>query len=287
MQWTQIADYACQTGEGPLWHPDERRLYWLDIPQGRIFRYDPLRARAEMFVCDRPVGGMTLQEDGMLLLFMGEGRVAVWQDGAIRRVLIDALEEERGNRFNDVIADPEGRVFCGVMSTPERAGRLYRLDPDRSIHVIKEGTGTANGMGFTPDMSGFYFTDTRAASIFKYDYDRASGAISNERVFACVSGDEGRPDGMTVDAEGGVWSARWDGRLCVRYSPDGEELERVHFPARKVSCVSFGGPDYRDLYVTTAGGHLKQSDGWGAGALYVVRPAVHGVPEFRSDIDAG
>jgi sugar lactone lactonase YvrE len=283
MQWTQIADFACRTGEGPLWHPDERRLYWLDIPAGRIFRYTPALSRCERFDCDRPVGGMTLQEDGALLLFMGEGRVASWRDGELGEIVIDALEEERGNRFNDVIADPEGRVFCGVMSTDERAGRLYRLDADGSIRVVKEGTGTANGMGFTPDMGGFYFTDTRKETIVRYDYDRASGELSNERLFATTSGgSEGRPDGMTVDIQGGVWSARWGGRHCVHYSPEGEETMRIHLPACNVSCVAFGGPDYRDLYITTAGGDDKASKGWGAGALYVARPPVHGVPEFRS-----
>jgi D-xylonolactonase len=134
-----------------------------------------------------------------------------------------------------------------------------------------------------------YYTDTRKHEIYLFDYDQASGEITNQRVFARVpSGEdhpgEGGPDGMTVDAEGYVWSARWGGSCLVRYAPDGQEMQRVAFPALKVSSVIFGGSDYTDMYVTTAGGHQKEIDGPGAGALFRLNLGVKGVPEFYSRV---
>jgi D-xylonolactonase len=117
-----------------------------------------------------------------------------------------------------------------------------------------------------------------------FDYDRQTGAISNRRLFVQNHPDEGLPDGMTVDAEGCVWSARWDGGCLVRFAPDGRELLRIPFPARKVSSVIFGGPDYTDMYVTTAGGDDKPNEGHGAGALFRLNLGIQGVPEFLSRI---
>jgi len=279
-----IADYACRTGEGPLWHPLEGRVYWCDIPAGRLFRYDPATGAHEMFYEGEVVGGFTIQEDGALLLFGAGGSVRVWRDG-LATTVIDRIPGEEDSRFNDVIADPAGRVFCGTMSSPSHAGRLYRLDPDGSLRVVVERVGTSNGMGFTPDRRGMYYTDTRAREIYLYDYDAASGEIANRRVFVRLGDDEpGGPDGMTVDAEGYVWSARWDGGALYRYAPDGSQVQRVSFPARKVSSVIFGGPEYTDMYVTTAGGQDKAKEGAGAGALFRLRTGVRGVPEFSSRV---
>src|SRR5215831_17419022 len=111
-----VADHACVVGEGPLWHPDERRLYWVDIGRGRLFRYDPATSGHEMVYEGEAVGGFTVQADGALLLFMARGAVKIWRDGQLTTV-IDELPDERTTRFNDVIADPAGRVFCGTMPT--------------------------------------------------------------------------------------------------------------------------------------------------------------------------
>ncbi|HET6566954.1 MAG TPA: SMP-30/gluconolactonase/LRE family protein, partial [Rhodothermales bacterium] len=126
-----IADYACETGEGPLWHPIEQRLYWLDIPAGRLFRYDPVSDVHELCFEGEPVGGITLQADGSLLFFMARGAVRCWRDGTLTTML-DEIPEERDTRFNDVIADPLGGVFCGTMPTDDRPGHLYRMATDGS-----------------------------------------------------------------------------------------------------------------------------------------------------------
>lgn len=279
-----LADYACNTGEGPLYHPDENRVYWTDIPAGRLFRYDVATGQHEQCYSGEPVGGFTLQEDGALLLFGARGAVTIWRDGELTPVLED-IPDERETRFNDVIADPEGRVFCGTMPTNDRKGRLYRLDTDGSLHLLLEGIGCSNGMGFTPDRKQMYYTDTGAREIYLFDYDRATGAITNQRLFVFASDDQGYPDGMTVDADGNVWSTRWDGSCMVCYAPDGTEIQRITFPARKVSSVVFGDSDYSTMYVTTAGGDRKDTDGELAGNLFRLRlDGVRGVPEFRSRI---
>ncbi|HEO72457.1 MAG TPA: SMP-30/gluconolactonase/LRE family protein [Candidatus Hydrogenedentes bacterium] len=283
MQPELIADYHCICGEGPLWHPDEKRLYWVDIDPGCLFRYSPATGKHEQCIEGESIGGFTIQADGALLLFMARGAVRRWKDGAMTTVVED-IPDERETRFNDVIADPAGRVFCGTMPTKERPGRLYRLDCDGTLTRVLEGIGCSNGMGFTPDRKRMYYTDSPKREIYLFDYDQATGAITNQRVFVHTPDDEGVPDGMTVDAEGYVWTAKWDGGCAVRYTPEGVENQRIEFPAKKVSCVTFGGDDYADMYVTTAGGKNKAEEGAGAGALFRVRPEVGGVAEFRSRV---
>lgn len=282
-----LCDYACETGEGPLWHPQEQRLYWVDIPAGRLFRYDPATNHHELCLDTGgdAIGGFTVQADGGLLLFMSRGAIRTWHNGTISTIH-DEIPAERDTRFNDVIADPAGRVFGGTMVTPQRSGQQYRVDTDGSLHVVMDDVLIPNGMGFTPDRRAVYFTDSRRHTISLFDYDEATGAITNQRPFVSVpdSATEGIPDGMTVDAAGNVWSARWDGSCLVRYAPDGVETGRVLFPVKKVSSVTFGGPDYTDMYVTTAGGNVKDTDGVHAGALYRVRLGIRGVPEFYSRV---
>lgn len=278
-----LADYACLTGEGCLWHPDEKKVYWVDIPKGRLFWYDPATDTHAMVYEGDVIGGFTLQADGSLLCFGAKGSVMAWRDGKMS-TLIEEIPDEVNSRFNDVIADPEGRVFCGTMPTKERLGRLYRLDPDGTFTKLLEGIGCSNGMGFTPDLKGMYYTDSTVRRIYLFDYDRVTGYLTNQRLFVKTPDDEGVPDGMTVDAEGFVWSARWDGSCLVRFSPIGKETMRITFPAKKVSCVTFGGADCTDMYITTAGGQDKAANGPGAGALYHLNLGIKGVPEFRSKI---
>jgi D-xylono/L-arabinono-1,4-lactonase len=282
---TVCADYACVTGEGPLWHPDEKRVYWVDIPPGRLYRYDPATGEHEQCLeVDRPLGGYTIQEDGSLILFMGQGRIAHWRQGSLT-TLIDNIADEIDGRFNDITTDPEGRVFCGTMPVGERNGKLYRLDPDGSLTVVLEDAGLSNGMGFSPDLSLFYHTDTQRRTITRFDYNRATGEITNPVVIVHeTDANRGFPDGMAVDADGNLWSAHWDGYMLVQHDPDGNVLREVKFPAKKVSSVTFGGDDLTDMYVTTAGGHDKAENGETAGALYHLNLGVKGMAEFRSRI---
>jgi D-xylonolactonase len=284
MESTLIADYNCVVGEGPLWHPQEKLLYWIDIETGRMFRYDPRTGNHEKCYEGDLIGGFTIQANGALLLFGAKGSIRTWHRGRIS-TLIKEIPAERDSRFNDVIADPSGAVFCGTMSSESHAGRLYRLDTSGELSKVLEGIGTSNGMGFTPDEEQMYYTDTRAREIYRFNYDVWSGSITHRQVFLHLEEEEkGGPDGMTVDAEGYVWSARWGGGCVVRYTPEGEEDMRIEFPAVKVSSVTFGGEDYTDIYVTTAGGDNKAENGPGAGALFHLNLGIEGKPEFLSKV---
>ncbi len=176
-----IVDYQCHNAENPVWHPFEQRFYWTDIPRGRLFRYEPATGIHEQIYSGESVGGFTIQEDGSLLLFKARGAIERWYEGEIT-TLIPELASERETRFNDVIADPAGRVFCGTMSTADRLGRLYRLELDGSLTLILDGVDVPNGMAFTPDRKQFYFTDSPKREIYQFDYDLKSGNLSNQRV---------------------------------------------------------------------------------------------------------
>jgi len=278
-----VADTRLVVGEGTLWHAGEQKLYWLDIPNGSIYRYDPREGRHERIYAGEVIGGFTIQADGSLLLFMARGAVRTWKRGELSTV-IEEIPEERETRFNDVIADPEGRVFCGTMSTPKRPGCLYRLGRDGKITRLLEGIGISNGLGFSPDRKRLYYTDSAKGEIYVFDYDKAGGTISNQRVLIRVPASEGEPDGLTVDAEGYLWSARWNGGCIVRFSPEGREVLRVELPARKVSCLTFGGMDCQDIYISTAGGDKRDEEGPGAGALFCLNLGIRGRAEFPSRV---
>lgn len=281
----RVADIEAHTGEGPLWHPDERKLYWVDIPAGRLYRYDPAVDEYDLaYETDgTPLGGFTIEADGALLLFT-HGTVGRWVPGD--ETAEPVAEIDADTRFNDVIADPTGRVFCGTMPGEDDLGDLYRLERDGTATVVLEDVDIANGMGFSSDNRTFYFTESEAHRIYAFDYDRATGELSNERTFLETPADDGIPDGMTVDEEDSLWSARWNGGRVVRYAPDGTVIDEIDLPARKVSSATFGGPEYRDLYLTTAltdGNRATEGDG--AGALFRVTDVdATGVPEFRSRI---
>ncbi len=278
-----ICDYGCEIGENPLWHPFEKRLYWCDIGTGRMFRYEPGTGKHEQFYQGDVVGGFAVQSDGSLLLFMAKGAVKIWRDGVLTTV-IDHLPGEEKSRFNDVIADPQGRVFGGTMPTENRLGRLYRLDTSGDIKLVLEGITCPNGLAFTLDHKQMYFTDSKVYKIYRFDYDEASGEIANQQVFATFSEKDGFPDGMTIDSEGCIWSALWDGSAIVRCTADGKEERRLAIPARKSSSLIFGGETLNDIYVTTAGGENKATEGPDAGGLFRLSLGIRGVPEFLSRI---
>ena len=298
----RVVETACTVGEGPLWHPDHELLYWVDIPAGYLFRFDPTTGDDEHVVSiDRALGGFTIQATGSLLLFEGGGRIQQWrarsedgtmdhekspaETGRTLETIHPGLPEASDTRFNDVIADPAGRVFAGTMPTEDRLGRLYRIDRDGQATVVERDLDIPNGMGVSGDRSTFYLAVSDDEIVYAYDYDEESGELSNRRRFLETGDERGVPDGLTVDADDHVWLARWDGSAVDRYAPDGSHDRRIDVPPPKASSLTFGGPDCGDLYVTTAVGEGDAADDHSeAGSLYRTRPGVTGVPEFRSRI---
>ena len=279
---TALANEHCLVGENPLWRQETGEVFWTDILSNRVYCYATAsQAHRTVYDGDQMVGGFTFQADGSLLLFRETDVARLGADGSVEPLF--AFEDEGTFRCNDVIADPEGRVFAGRMSKDTTSGGLYRVDLDgRATNLFRESP-TPNGMGFTPDLSGFYYTCSKSKRIFKFDYDRASGEISNRRLLYEATEDEGTPDGMTVDAEGNLWSARWGGYCIVKHDGrDGSVLDRLTLPVEKVSSAVFGGPAWDTLYVTTAGG--DRESGSADGTLYAVRMPVTGKPEFESKI---
>lgn len=283
-----VVDLPCLLGENPLWHPEEAALYWTDIPAGRLYRYHPATGNVDTIYQGAMVGGFTIQADGSLLLFSEQCAVYQLSGGKLQTVL-EPLPNAEEIIFNDVIADPLGGVFCGtkyIDIEPGKTGDLYYLNPKGQLTHLMTDVKCSNGFAFTRDLQTLYFTDTWAKKIYQFSYDQHSGAIDNRRVFIENKVEAENLDGMTVDSEGYVWSAIWGGSCLVRFTPDGEEVARITFPAVRITSLTFGGSNYEDIYVTSAGGDDRQSLGTGAGALFRVRTGVKGKPEFRSRIKA-
>jgi D-xylonolactonase len=280
-----VANVPCQLGEGPLWHPEQGAVYWTDIEGRTIYRMDADSFRVE--VASEPgfrVGGMTLQPDGALALFGDDGRIALLLNGVVHPML-PFLPDERGTRFNDVFADPFGRVFAGTMPKEDRKGLLYRFDPDLSHHVILEDIGCSNGMGLTPDGKSLYYIDTGPRRVYRFAYDETTGALTDGKTFLEFDGSFGAPDGMTVDAEGNLWIAFWGGHGVRAYSPHGEEVARLPIPVHAVTAPLIL-PDGR-LFVTTAGGNRRKDENDLAGALFMAQLEVAGRLEHRSRLGGG
>jgi len=166
--------------------------------------------------------------------------------------LLCEVELAVDERFNDVTTDPAGRVLAGTMRSNLRNGRLFLLEQGRKPVCLLEGLGISNGMGFSSDLKFFYHTDSVPRTITQYRYDLKSGRISNGRIWYKTDEKDGCPDGMTVDSEGCIWTACWGAGCIIRLDSDGKELSRISVPALQVSSVTFGGPQYNTLYITTA-----------------------------------
>lgn len=276
-----VANYNCRIGENPLWNERDGRLYWEDIDTGRLFRVHHETLAHECFYEGPVIGGFTFQDDGTLLLFEADRIVSLELATLKRTVLREGIDPDM-QRFNDVIADPEGRVFAGSIGKNDESGGLYRVERDGSVEVMWKGTGISNGMGFSVDLRLFYWTCSTTSRIFVADYDRARGTLENRRQYYSAPSAEGTPDGLTVDTQDQLISARWGGSCLLLMTPDAAITGRIELPVARVSSVSFGGPELDTLYVTTAGG---RSDSTGPdGTLYRVPVEARGRPEFRSKI---
>lgn len=293
-QIEMLAAENARVGEGPLWVPSEQALYWTDIQTGRCFRYDPSTRVNQTIHRGVFVGGLAVNKNGGMVFGTWDG-VMLWRSDSDWRWY---HKDQSGNgrmRFNDVTAGPDGSFYAGP-ALGERRGELHRFRPDGRHEVVAEGVGVSNGMGWSPDLATFYYTDSATKQISAFDYDAERHTVSNRRVFVQLGDDLGVPDGMTVDAEGFVWSANWGGGCVIRFDPDGREERRIPMPATQSSSVMFGGAGLTDIYVTSANAGTGEPPGRFApkgydnrlhrgGELYVIRQdEVQGKPEFEADL---
>lgn len=280
-----VVDHPSTTGEGPLWHEEGRYLTWLDIPAGQLFRYAPHTNTNELvYQHTGQIGGYTIQHDGSLIAF-GENGAIFRLIGDMPEPIIPQVEGLRGTCFNDVIADPEGRIFAGTMPLADGSARLYRLDPDGTLSLVYDDLTQANGMGFSHDLTTLFLTDTNSYRIFAIAYDRASGELGERRTLITMPVDGSAPDGVAVDVDDAIWSAQYGGQGLLKYSPGGDLLGKVEFPVRNVTSITFGGPDLATAFVTSAGGGNRgEQDGFLAGSLFRVDLKIRGKAPFRSRI---
>ena len=259
-------------GEGPVWDAREGVLWWTDIEGERIHRARADGGAHQTFDLGFAVGAIGLCQGEGLVLATSQG-FARWREGRLE-LLAKALPEDAA-RFNDGIVDPLGRFWAGSLGGQDNS--LFVLDGE-SVTRFESGFGQPNGMGFSPDERTFYFTDSEAKTIYAYDFDPATGEAENRRALIVTQNEDGVPDGLTVDAEGFLWSARWGGWKLARYDPAGWLERVVELPVAQPTSCAFGGEGLATLFVTSARQGLEQPE---AGSLLALSPGVKGKLEYR------
>jgi sugar lactone lactonase YvrE len=247
-------DVDAELGEGALWDWRHARLVTVDILAGVVLLNDPRDGSSRRLEVGQPVGAAMLEGDDALLLAVRDGFVSIDLAGGGLGELVPVEADEPGNRMNDGACDRRGRAFAGTMAFAETpgAGALYRLNPDRSVRTVFPEVTISNGIGWSPAGDVMYHVDTPTCRIDAYSYDEAKGEPSDGRRLAATDPDWGVPDGLAVDAEGGIWVAFWDGAALRRFTPEGRVDETIELPAARPTRPAFGGPDLDRLYVTTA-----------------------------------
>jgi sugar lactone lactonase YvrE len=251
-----VGDVTAVLGEGPYWVPEDDCLLWVDIHRGRLHRtYFP---SGETLTIDLGAVSAAFPAVGGGILTAGGSRLALRlpaeRGGQWTTRVIAEVPAREGIRFNDAGVDPAGRVWVGSMHVDESEplGELWRLDGAGALTTVVKGVTVSNGLGWSPDGSRMYYADSPTRKVDVFDYDTATGAAANRRVFADLSAFDGVPDGLTVDADGCVWVAIWGGGVLRRLAPDGTQDAVLQVPVSQPTSCAFGGPGMTDLYVTTA-----------------------------------
>ncbi len=282
------ADVACVVpaasflGEGPVWLQDRARLAFVDILAPAVVLANPADGSFQSFPMPELVGAIAPRKRGGFLLATQSGLKTFDPEAGTLATLAAPEADRPGNRFNDGKCDRKGRFWAGTLAldaTPGH-GALYRLDPDGSCRRMESGLHVSNGLDWSPDNRTFYFTDTTVRRIYAYDFDLETGAIANRRVFVQVPDGVGKPDGLTVDAEGFVWSAHWDGWCVTRYDLDGRVDRVINVPVPRPTSCAFGGSDMSTLFITSARIRLSAqqlSEAPLSGGVFAYRAGVRGL----------
>lgn len=266
-QAEQVTEPICYHGEGPVWSPTWGGLRWVDMLAG-----DVLSLAEDGSVTRRHVASVAAavrpRRRGGAVIAAERGFLLEEPDGTIRE--LGKVWTDPGVRMNEGGCDPDGRFYCGSMAYDQTPGAasLYRLDADLSVHIVLPDVTVSNGIEWSPDGSRAYYNDTATFAISVFDYDSGAGLI-NRRTFVMIP-DEGRPDGLTVDAEGGVWTAIADQGVVQRYTEAGRLDEVIEVPAQKVTACTFGGDSLDRLYITTSQENIDVATDPLAGSLFAI-----------------
>ena len=275
MHAEQVTDPVAYHAEGPVWSEQWGGLRWVDMLAG-----DVLSLTADGTVRRRHVGRVAAalrpRRGGGAVIAVERGFVL--EDAEGRLMTLDPVWSDPGVRMNEGGCDPDGRFWCGSMAYDQAPGAaaLYRLDPDGSVRTVLEGVTISNGLDWSPDGSLAYYDDTATHRVDVFDYDRDAG-LTGRRTFVALP-DDGNPDGLTVDAEGGVWVALYGSGVVRRYRTDGALDVVVEVPAAQVTACTFGGPRLDQLFVTTSREGLGPHDDPLAGSLFRADVGVAGLP---------
>lgn len=273
-------------GEGPLWSVREQALYWVDILGHRLHRHSPQDGprgqRTWQF--DQEISAVAERAETNELLITRRNQFAIFNPATEElKPLLQVETDIPSNRFNDGKCDRKGRFWAGTMdfACVKSTGSLYRLNPDLICARIDSGYVVTNGPAWSSDYRTLYHNDSVNGRVYAFDFDLEAGEVSNKRLFLQFPKEEGSPDGMTTDAEGGLWIAHWGAGKVTRHDEKGKLLRTIYLPCSQVSSCAFGGPDLTTLYITTAADGLSEQQLEReplAGGLFAVDIDIAGVP---------
>jgi sugar lactone lactonase YvrE len=284
----RIGNMRCGVGESPVWHADDAALYWTDIPNRTLWRFDPATGGTDHWAIPEMAGCMAMTADGGWLLAMESGifrigRLVAGQPAPALQRVATVRHARDGMRFNDGRCDRQGRFWAGTMvmdmSLAATDGKLYRYDAcSGALDVIREDMITPNGLAFSPDGRTMYVSDSHPArqAVWAYDYDIDTGTPGNGRVFIDMNLYPGRPDGAAIDEDGCYWICGNDAGQVHRFTPDGRLDRSVAVPFAKPAMCAFGGRELDTLYVTSI--RTDDTDPL-SGAVVALRPGVRGTAE--------
>ncbi|MES2995642.1 MAG: SMP-30/gluconolactonase/LRE family protein [Verrucomicrobiota bacterium] len=263
-----VGTIRCQWGEGPIWW--HGAVYYVDIEGKRVHRFDPVSGDEKSWDAGQRVGTVVPREGGGLVIAGDHGFALLDEESGKLTPLCDPEPDKPDNRFNDGKCSPDGRLFAGSISLAKRTGdaKLYRLDPDFSLHEAFAPVTNSNGIVWTADGKTVYYIDTPRREVLAFDYE--DGHLRDPRTAFSTAHIDASPDGMAIDSEDGLWIAFCHGGCVCRFDPQtGDELKRVLIPCLETTACTFGGADLGDLYVTT--GVHKTAKEEHAGRLFIVR----------------
>lgn len=261
MQAEKLFASAALLGEGASWDADAQALWWVDILGRKLYRADPATGWIESWDQPTEIGASLAAADGRRVLVLRD-RVELFDPASVTRAVFWQGDEPATNRFNDAALDRQGNLWVASMDFDATAptGALWRVTQAGEATRVLGGYAVINGPVFSPDGGTLYFADTMAGRIMVCEYDAASGAVSDPRLFMALGPYEGLADGMAIDAEGCLWVARITAGRVTRYSPQGAAVTTVAVPVPMVTSCAFGGANLSNLYITTARILLNDAD---------------------------